>query len=161
MFIHCLHIIWLPSHTKSLSTGKESVVGADDVGPAVHLVVSPPEALLVKGGSADQELFEGAAIDLRHAVQLPVVLQRDAHHLAELLLGAVPGRAGRLLGLPSVGPHDGANQPSDQVVFEGNVTLRDDVLLLGHLFAVIFDHIPPLITIGVALAPLTILAKLL
>ena len=86
MFIHCLYIIWLPSHTKSLSTGKESVVGADDVGPAVHLVISPPEALLMKGGPADQELFEGAAIDLRHAVQLPVVLQHDAHHLAELLL---------------------------------------------------------------------------
>lgn len=87
-----------------------------------------------------------------HAAKLSVVLLRDAHHLAELLLGAVPGRVSRPFGLPSVTPHDGANQPSDQVVFEEGMLPGEMMYSSSAIFLPSYLIISlPLIAIGVAL----------
>lgn len=68
------------------------------------------------------------------------------------LLGAVPGRVSRPFGLPSVTPHDGANQPSDQVVFEEGMLPGEMMYSSSAIFLPSYLIISlPLIAIGVAL----------
>ena len=130
------------------------------VGPAVGAPAFAAEPFLVDGHAADQKLLHGARVHLDKPVGVDIVAQQGVERRGVTRLRRVAGHTDRKPPAVAVDAEHIAHEPAYEIVFQRNVALASDIVLLAHTHPSVVDRVVPLVAVGEALATLATAAEL-